>query len=159
VPAIIVIVGVAAAAAITRFGVEQLREESDRSTAVQSRILTLTLGERLKATPHAGLTPDVLSRVGRSGLDKRMREHPDPQFNQVITRAADRSGAEFLLVDDNGAIVVDETDGAPQPQTVFNREDEEREKLNKRERGGVARFVFGYGFEGDRDQIDQDQSD
>ncbi|MEO8180414.1 MAG: HAMP domain-containing sensor histidine kinase [Deltaproteobacteria bacterium] len=118
VPAVIVIVGVAAAAAITRFGVDQLRDESDRATAVQSRILTLTLGERLKATPHAGLTPDVRSRVGRSGLGKRMREHPDPQFNQVISRAADRSGAEFLLVDEDGGIVVDETDGAPQRQTI-----------------------------------------
>jgi signal transduction histidine kinase len=118
VPAIILIVGVAAAAAITRFGVDQLRDESDRSTAVQSRILTLTLGERLRATPHAGLMPDVLSRIGRSGLGKRMREHPDAQFNQVITRAADRSGAEFLLVDENGGIVVDETDGAPPTQTI-----------------------------------------
>src|SRR3569832_1440565 len=74
VPAIIVIVGVAAGAALLRFGIEQLREQNDRSTAEQSRILTLTLGERLRATPHAGLTPDVLARVGRTGIGKRMRE-------------------------------------------------------------------------------------
>jgi hypothetical protein len=118
VPAVIVIVGVAAAAAITRFGVDQLRDESDRATAVQSRILTLTLGERLKATPHAGLTPDVLSRVGRSGLGKRMREHPDPEFNQVITRAAIAPERSFCSWTNDGGIVVDETDGAPQTQTI-----------------------------------------
>jgi signal transduction histidine kinase len=118
IPAIVVIVGVAAAAAITRFGVDQLREESDHSTAEQSRILTLTLGERLRATPHAGLTPELLSRVGRSGIGKRMREHPDPQFNQVVARAADRSAVEFLVADENGGVVIDETDGAPPAQII-----------------------------------------
>ncbi|HEU4579390.1 MAG TPA: HAMP domain-containing sensor histidine kinase [Polyangiaceae bacterium] len=119
VPAIIVIVGIAAGAAILRFGIEQLREQNDRSTAVQSRILTLTLGERLRATPHSGLPPDVLTRIGRAGIGQRMREHPDVQFNQVIARAADRSGAEFLLVDESGEIVVDETDQAPAAQAIL----------------------------------------
>jgi signal transduction histidine kinase len=118
VPAIIVLVGFAAAAAITRFGVEQLREQSDRSTALLSRTLALTLGERLRATPHAALSADVLARLPRSAIGKRMRQLPDPLFNQVIARAADRSGAELLIVDEAGEVVVDETDGPPHSQSI-----------------------------------------
>ena len=121
VPAIIVIVGIATAAAITWIGVNQLREQSDRATALQSKTLALTLGERLRATPHAALGPVIGGngqRVPRDQIGQRMIEAPDASFNRVVTRAAERSGAEFLIVDAAGNPVVDETDGAPQVQNI-----------------------------------------
>jgi signal transduction histidine kinase len=118
VPAIIVLVGVATAAAITWLGVEQLRQQSDMATALQSKTLALTLGERLRATPHDALHPDVLAQLPKDQIGQRMLELPDEQFNRVISRAADRSGAEFLVVDEAGTIIVDETDGAPDRQTI-----------------------------------------
>jgi signal transduction histidine kinase len=126
VPAIIVIVGIATAAAITWFGVNQLRDQSDRATALQSKTLALTLGERLRATPHAALRrrsdgPDgaeSASGVPPSEIAKRMLAAPDPLFTRVVTRAADRSGAELLIVDEAGTVVVDETDGASQIQNI-----------------------------------------
>jgi len=118
VPAIIVLVGVATAAAITWLGVEQLREQSDRATALQSRTLALTLGERLRATPHAALKPEAIEKLPREELGKHMLDNPDGQFNRIVSRAADRSGAEFLIVDESGNKIVDETDGAPEPQSI-----------------------------------------
>jgi signal transduction histidine kinase len=118
VPAIIVLVGVATAAAITWLGVEQLRQQSDMATALQSKTLALTLGERLRATPHDALHPEVLAELPAQQIGQRMLEQPDEQFNRVISRAADRSGAEFLVVDEAGTIIVDETDGAPDRQTI-----------------------------------------
>jgi signal transduction histidine kinase len=121
VPAIIVIVGIATAAAITWLGVEQLREQSDRATALQSKTLALTLGERLRATPHAALAPgrnELPDGAGREEVGKRMLAAPDLLFNRVVTRAADRSGAEFLVVDDAGTPIIDETDGAPHIQNI-----------------------------------------
>jgi signal transduction histidine kinase len=121
VPAIIVIVGIATSAAITWLGVNQLREQSDRATALQSKTLALTLGERLRATPHSALArPGAEQRdaVPPAEIGKRMLEAPDALFNRVVTRAADRSGAEFLIVDGDGVPVVDETDGAPHIQNI-----------------------------------------
>ena len=118
VPAIVIVVGVAAAAAITRFGVDQLRHESERSTALQVKILTLTLGERLRATPHAALSAAESAKLSRTTLAERMKRHVDPDFNQVLLRAADRSGAEFVVVDDGGNVVIDATDGPPHTQSI-----------------------------------------
>ena len=50
-------------------------------------------------------------------------------------------------------------DRGPQPQHVFERENQQREKLNGRKGGPVMRFVFRNGFQRDRDQIDQNQND
>lgn len=118
VPAIILIVGVATAAAITWLGVEQLREQSDRATALQSKTLALTLGERLRATPHKALGPDVLGQIPREEIGERILREPDTLFDRVITRAADRSGAELLVVDEAGKIIIDETDGAAALQNI-----------------------------------------
>lgn len=115
VPAIIVLVGVASAAAITWFGVEQLREQSDRATALQSKTLAMTLGERLRATPHGALPQGPVTSPPEE-VATRMRAKPDAAFNRVVQRAADRSGAEFLVVDDAGQIVIDQTDELPEPQ-------------------------------------------
>src|SRR5688572_5413214 len=122
VPAIILIVGIATAAAITWLGVEQLREQSDRATALQSKTLALTLGERLRATPHAALATDrgheLGGQIAPEDIGTRMLAAPDLLFNRVIARAADRSGAEFLVVDEGGTAIIDETDGAPHIQNI-----------------------------------------
>ncbi len=118
VPAIIVVVGVTTAVAITNFGVEQLRRQSDRATALASRTLALTLGERLRATPHKALPREGEKGLMPGQLGRRMRAQRDLAFEKVIDDAADRSGAEFLLVDSAGEIVVDETDGAPDVQHI-----------------------------------------
>ena len=123
VPAIILIVGIVTAAAITWFGLNQLREQSDRATALQSKTLALTLGERLRATPHSALNlpgngPEGTQADPPAEIGKRMLAAPDALFNRVVTRAADRSGAEFLIVDDAGTPIVDETDGAPHIQNI-----------------------------------------
>jgi signal transduction histidine kinase len=118
VPAIIVVVGVATAAAITWLGVEQLREQSDRATALESKTLALTLGERLRATPHRALNARASGGLSAKEVARRMHARRDPDFERVVTRAADRSGAEFLVVDDAGETLIDETDGAPQLQNI-----------------------------------------
>lgn len=118
VPAIVIVVGVASAAAITRLGVDQLREQSDRNTALQSKALALTLGERLRATPHLAASAASAGADDGRDLGRSMRAKPDPLFDRVVTRAADRSGAEFLVVDDAGEIVIDETDGPPTVQSI-----------------------------------------
>jgi signal transduction histidine kinase len=118
VPAIIVVVGVTTAVAITNFGVEQLRRQSDRATALASRTLALTLGERLRATPHRALPGEALKALPPGELGRRMRAQRDLAFEKVVGDAADRSGAEFLLVDSAGEIIVDETDGAPDVQHI-----------------------------------------
>jgi signal transduction histidine kinase len=118
VPAIIVIVGVATAAAITWLGVEQLREQSDRATALQSKTLALTLGERLRATPHKAIGPDVFGHISREDIGERILKEPDPLFDRIIARAADRSGAELLVVDEAGRIIIDETDGLAASQNI-----------------------------------------
>ena len=97
VPAIIVVVGVATAAAITRLGVEQLREQSDRATALQSKTLALTLGERLRATPHRALTSVISGVSAPDNLGQRMQTEPDRLFDRVVTTAADRSGASHVV--------------------------------------------------------------
>lgn len=87
-PAIVVIVGVAAAVAIALLGVSHLREQSDRAAALRAEVLSTTMTERVRATP-----PEE-----RSAL---------------VERAARLSGAEFLLVQGSTEIVVDGTLGPP----------------------------------------------
>lgn len=118
VPAIIVVVGLATATMITWLGVEQLREQSDRATALMSKTLALTLGERLRATPHKALRPEVLENLPPEEVGQRMLKEPDPLFDRVIARAADRSGAEFLVVDEADRIIIDESDGGPSMQNI-----------------------------------------
>lgn len=111
VPAIIVVVGVATAAAITRLGVDQLRQQSDRADALQAKTLALTLGERLRATPHQALSNE---RPGSAAaLAARIRQRPDAAFNHLLAQAAERSGAQFLLIDAQGVSV------APENEALF----------------------------------------
>ncbi|HEY4159980.1 MAG TPA: HAMP domain-containing sensor histidine kinase [Polyangiaceae bacterium] len=88
VPAIVLVVGMAAAVALGTIGAAHLRTQSDDAAALRSKLLALTLSERLRRT--------------------------DPEDRQgLIERAARRSGAEVLLIDDDGSVVVDGSQGAP----------------------------------------------
>lgn len=84
VPTIIILVGVAAAVAITFVGIDQLQRQSDRAAALRSRTLSLTLAERLRATPATELAA-------------------------VLELANQRSGTDMLLVQSDGHIVVDKS--------------------------------------------------
>lgn len=88
-PSIVVIVGVAVAAAIAVMAMRDLKEQSDEAAALRSEVLTRTLAERLRATALE---------------DRRV----------VVERAARRSGAEVLLLEHNGEVIVDGTLGAPE---------------------------------------------
>src|SRR5690606_18991314 len=84
VPAIVLVCGLIAAIATTAIGVNQLRLQSDQSAALRSSLLAKTLAARLTA----------LSQEQREG---------------IIERASIRSGAELLLVQGDGNVVVDGT--------------------------------------------------
>jgi signal transduction histidine kinase len=94
-PAIVVIVGVATAVAIAVLGVGELREQSDEASSLRSRVLSLSIGQRLRATP----------------LEDRA---------SVVEHAARRSGAELLLVRQDGEIVVDGSLGPPPREQIVD---------------------------------------
>lgn len=87
-PAIVLVCGLLAAVATTAIGVNQLRLQSDTNAAFRSALLARTVAARL-----SGLLPE-----------------PTESF---LERASLRSGAELLLVETDGTIVVDATVGAP----------------------------------------------
>ncbi|MFZ5890619.1 MAG: sensor histidine kinase [Myxococcota bacterium] len=92
-PATVVVVGIAAAVAIAALGTAHLREQSDASALLRSRVLAVTLAARVSAT----------------AVEDRA---------ELVERAAHRSGAELLLVARDGHVSVDATSGAPSPQKV-----------------------------------------
>lgn len=118
VPMIIILIGAATAAAITRLGIDQLRDQSDRATALRSKTLALTLAERLRATPHGAIDSAGAGAVSPATLQDYLAAHPNSAFEKVIENAADRSGAEFLLVGGAGQVVVDATDGDTHERNV-----------------------------------------
>src|SRR5688572_22701350 len=69
-------------------GVSHLRVQSDRAASLRAELLSATMAERVRSTP----------------LEERLA---------LLERAARRSGAELLLVGQDGAILVDGTLGAP----------------------------------------------
>ena len=84
VPAIVLACGLLAAIATTAIGVNQLRLQSDQSAALRSQLLARTLAARLAGLPLA-----------------------DREW--IIERASIRSGAELLLVNEDGSVMVDGT--------------------------------------------------
>ncbi len=92
-PAIVGIVGVAVAVAIALLGLRALNLQSDDAAATRARVLALTLAERVRAT---------------SSEDRQV----------LIERAARRSGAELLLVRQDGRLLVDSSLSPPAPQQV-----------------------------------------
>lgn len=88
-----VVVGIAAAVAIALLGTANLRAQSDASAQLRSRVLSTTLAARLSATP-------------------------EEDRQALLERAAERSGAEFLLTEQDGNPAVDATQGSPDPSAV-----------------------------------------
>jgi signal transduction histidine kinase len=87
-PAVVVLVAVAAAVLIALLGIHELRAQSDRAAAQRSELLASTLAARLRATQSE---------------DRAI----------VVDRAARRSGAEVLLVRQDGELLVDGSLGPP----------------------------------------------
>src|SRR5260221_2441232 len=92
-PTLVVVLGIAVAAIMALLGFLQLRAHGDEAFGLRSEVLALSLAERLRATPAA----DRLA---------------------VIEKAARRSGAELLLVEQSGRVVVDGSLGAPRPPMI-----------------------------------------
>jgi signal transduction histidine kinase len=93
VPLVVVCVGMSAAVGITLYGVKQLREQSEAAASLRSTVLVQSLKERLQAA----------AATDRPAL---------------LERAAERSGAEILLVRSNGEVVIDSTLGAPSQKGI-----------------------------------------
>ncbi|HET9960437.1 MAG TPA: HAMP domain-containing sensor histidine kinase [Polyangiaceae bacterium] len=85
-PTLVVVVGFAAAFAIALLGTATLRRQSDLSAQLRSRVLSVSLAARLSATPE----------------EERVT---------LLERAARRSGAELLLVNQNGGIAAEAISG------------------------------------------------
>jgi signal transduction histidine kinase len=92
-PVLVVVIAILAAAAIALVGVSQLGATSDKAAAERAEVLSAALAARLRATAQEGR-------------------------NEVLDRAARRSGAEILLVDQTGQVVVNESFGKLAPAEV-----------------------------------------
>ncbi|MBI4704782.1 MAG: HAMP domain-containing histidine kinase [Deltaproteobacteria bacterium] len=92
-PAIVALVGVATALGIALAGLGELQRASDDAAALRSRALAAVLAARLRST----------------ALEDRQ---------DLLGRAATRSGAEILLVDQSGAVVVDHALGPRSAEDV-----------------------------------------
>ena len=93
-PAVVLVVGLAAGLALAVLGTVRLKAQSDDAAALRCKLLSLTLAERLRRT---------------SGEDRVV----------VVERAARRSGAELLLVNADGTVIVDGTQGAPPKERIL----------------------------------------
>lgn len=94
-PSLVVVVGVLAAILMAVLGTRELGIQSDEAAALRAKLLALTISERLRATPEED----------RAAL---------------VERAARRSGAELLLVQQSGVVVVDGTQGVPGKPEILN---------------------------------------
>ncbi len=86
-PALVVMVGVLAAFGITLLGLRELRLQSDDAAALRAELLSATLAARLAAAA------------------------PENRAT-LVERARGRSGAEFVLIDVRGKVLIDATQGA-----------------------------------------------
>jgi signal transduction histidine kinase len=93
-PAIVVLIGIATAVAIAWFGIAQLARASDSASDLRSAALASMLAARLRSTP----------------LEDR---------SELLGRAARRTGAELLLVEQSGELLVNETYGIPERKRVL----------------------------------------
>src|SRR6187402_3008197 len=83
-PALVIVIGVFAALVIGTVGRLELREQEESATAFRGELLAKMLAARLAAMP--------------------LEEHWP-----LLERAALRSGAEFVMASEDGAVVVDAT--------------------------------------------------
>ncbi len=93
-PSLVVVVGVLAAFLMAALGTRELGIQSDEAAALRAKLLAVTLAERLRATPEEERTA-------------------------LVEQAARRSGAELLLVQQSGHVVVDGTQGVPNKAQIL----------------------------------------
>ena len=94
-PVLIAVLGVAAAVTIAIIGISQLSRISDVAAEERAAVLADTVAARLRYTP----TEDR---------------------SELLQRAAQRSATEFLLVDQNGQIVINHSFGQPDRSEVLS---------------------------------------
>jgi signal transduction histidine kinase len=94
-PSLVVVVGVLSAVLMAALGTRELGRQSDEAAALRSKLLATTVAERLRATPEED----------RSAL---------------VERAARRSGAELLLVEQNGSVLVDGSQGVQSRSQILD---------------------------------------
>ncbi len=92
-PAVVVIVGLLAAIGIGEIGLRELRQQGESAAVRDSELFVKTLAARLGAAAPADRSP-------------------------LLELAALRSGAEFLLADEDGVALVDVTRGVEEPAQV-----------------------------------------
>jgi len=92
-PSLVVVLGVLSALLMAALGRRELELQSDQAAALRAKLLATTVAARLRAIPE----------------DDRV---------SFVDRAARRSGAELLLVDPAGKVVVDSTQGLPKPEQL-----------------------------------------
>jgi signal transduction histidine kinase len=93
-PAIVVVVGITTAVVIAFLGIAQLQVTNDEAMSLRAQAISATLAARLKTT----------------AVDDR---------SELLNHAARKSGAEILLVDQDGTIVINESYGAPSKEEVI----------------------------------------
>ncbi len=94
-PAIVVVVGMLAAVVIALLGIRQMQDVSDRASGNRADVLAVAVAARLR---------------GMAVEDRA----------EFLGRAARRSGAEILLADQDGRIVLNETYGVPATEAVVD---------------------------------------
>lgn len=93
-PVIVVVVGLTTAVMIALLGIAQLQQTSDAAMALRAKTLSATLAARLRSAPS----------------DERV---------ELLGRAARRSGAEVLLVDQEGHVLRNESYAIPTKEEVL----------------------------------------
>jgi signal transduction histidine kinase len=81
-PAVVILLGVAVAVVIGAQGVRDVRRQSDEAAELRARLLAQTLAERLRVAS-------------------------DSDYGFVVERAAQRSGAECVVIRQDGSVVAD----------------------------------------------------
>ncbi|HEY6725082.1 MAG TPA: HAMP domain-containing sensor histidine kinase [Polyangiaceae bacterium] len=81
-PAVVILLGVAVAVVIGAQGVRDVRRQSDEAAELRARLLAQTLAERLRVAS-------------------------DADYGFVVERAAQRSGAECVVIRQDGSVVAD----------------------------------------------------
>lgn len=92
-PGVVVVLGLLAAAAMAILGMIRLHAQSDEAATLRSTLLSRTLATRLEAAPRI--------------------DHAT-----ILERAARRSGAELLLVRDDGTLLADASLTAPSREQI-----------------------------------------
>lgn len=90
---IVIVVGIATAVAVSQLGIRELQRMSDNASAQRAEVLAAAIAARLRWAT----------------IEER---------NEIVGRAARRSGSELLVVEQGGSIVVDESLGAPAREEI-----------------------------------------